>query len=155
MFDGSILFWEATGAEVLILSSVYQSKPPLMKKREVDWNEKLVGSLPAMLGKLSVLEHITGSGNHLIGRIPASMGSLSNLQGIDLNFNALQGSIPTAVARWISTWKQLGVLPSQMPRVLKVWFFDCVCVCMCVCECMSLSPSPNQTRQTPKRLVEC
>ena len=57
----------------------------------------LNGSIPALLGDLSHLQHLDLSGNSLHGSIPAELDHLSELVRLLLSGNALSGSIPAAL----------------------------------------------------------
>ena len=65
---------------------------------------RLRGTLPAELGKLTELRHLTLARNYsgLTGAIPAELGNLPNLRGLFLYSNALEGAIPA----------ELGSLPN-------------------------------------------
>ena len=59
----------------------------------LDYNE-LSGLIPAELGNLTNLWHLSLRGNQLSGEIPYALGYLSNLSRLDLGNNELSGPIP-------------------------------------------------------------
>jgi Leucine-rich repeat (LRR) protein len=82
---------------------------------------QLIGSLPASLGALSMLQNLSLSTNYLQGRIPPALANLSRLQSLDLSVNALTGRIPEAL--WaigglqsvdLSTNDLVGPLPATI-----------------------------------------
>eukprot|EP01033_Poteriospumella_lacustris_P006793 gene6794-4898_t len=82
---------------------------------------QLIGSLPASLGALSMLQNLSLSTNYLQGRIPPALANLSRLQSLDLSVNALTGRIPEAL--WaigglqsvdLSTNDLVGPLPAAI-----------------------------------------
>ena len=56
---------------------------------------QLTGPIPTELGRLANLTTLSLSGNQLTGGIPADLGNLSNLQELYLSQNQLTGEIPT------------------------------------------------------------
>jgi len=60
-------------------------------------DNQLIGSIPAEIGSLSVLQVLIADNNQLSGSIPAEIGSLSSLQRIYLGGNQLSGSIPAEI----------------------------------------------------------
>ena len=61
-------------------------------KLEVNGND-LTGEIPAELGNLTNLTHLSLSFNQLTGAIPAELGDLTNLQTLYLDGNQLTGEI--------------------------------------------------------------
>ncbi|XP_074290535.1 receptor-like protein EIX2 [Silene latifolia] len=60
-------------------------------------DNKLDGSLPSLLGKLTNLQYLDLSNNGFQGEIPASLGKLLALEYLDLSVNRLSGLIPDFV----------------------------------------------------------
>ena len=58
------------------------------------YNNRLTGSIPPELGKLSALTALKLSYNQLTGPIPPELGNLSALSLLNLGHNALTGSLP-------------------------------------------------------------
>ena len=58
---------------------------------------KLTGSIPTELGKLSEMTWLILLGNQLTGSIPSELGNLSKLRGLHLRDNQLTGCIPAAL----------------------------------------------------------
>ena len=57
----------------------------------------LKGSIPSELGDLANLEHLFLAHNHMTGEIPAELGKLTNLTNLELNANRFTGQIPAAL----------------------------------------------------------
>ncbi|KAG8646254.1 hypothetical protein MANES_10G137475v8, partial [Manihot esculenta] len=55
---------------------------------------RLYGELPASLGNMTSLTHLSLYWNNIQGRIPSSIGKLCNLKFLSLRFNNLTGNIP-------------------------------------------------------------
>ena len=68
----------------------------------------LRGKLPAGLGQLTALEHLSLAGNHLQGEIPAPLGQLSALREIYLAGNDWTGCLPPA-------WRSISFLQGDLP----------------------------------------
>ncbi|XP_030930111.1 receptor-like protein 33 [Quercus lobata] len=61
-------------------------------------NNRFIGEMPKILGRLKSLKGLNFSHNNLTGYIPSSFGNLTNLEWLDLSFNKLSGEIPTQLA---------------------------------------------------------
>ncbi|CAI5480829.1 unnamed protein product [Closterium sp. Yama58-4] len=61
-------------------------------------NTQLTGSIPSVIGKLSLLAHLNLGANQLTGVIPNSIGSLTSLSYLGLYNNQLAGPIPKSLA---------------------------------------------------------
>ncbi len=59
------------------------------------------GPIPAELGNLTSLTHLSLHTNRLTGSIPAEIGRLSNVRVLLLTFNQLSGLVPLEVAQLI------------------------------------------------------
>lgn len=57
-------------------------------------NNNLGGTIPAELGNLSALTHLTLTSNQIGGSIPPELGQLSSLVSLDLRDNQIYGGIP-------------------------------------------------------------
>jgi hypothetical protein len=78
--------------------SIPESLGKLSKLKDLILHEnQLSGSIPESLGKLSNLEVLILHENQLSGSIPESLGKLSNLEGLILHENQLSGSIPESL----------------------------------------------------------
>lgn len=58
-------------------------------------SNKLTGTLPATLDKLTNLKRLDLRANYLMGNIPASLANFSELRYFDLSYNQLSGSVPS------------------------------------------------------------
>ncbi|KAK4576258.1 hypothetical protein RGQ29_026993 [Quercus rubra] len=67
-------------------------------------NNRFIGEMPKILGRLQSLKGLNFSHNNLTGYIPSSFGNLTNLEWLDLSFNKLSGEIPIQLAElpWIA-----------------------------------------------------
>ncbi|KAK4576285.1 hypothetical protein RGQ29_027014, partial [Quercus rubra] len=61
-------------------------------------NNRFIGEMPKILGRLKSLKGLNFSHNKLTGYIPSSLGNLTNLEWLDLSFNKLSGEIPMQLA---------------------------------------------------------
>lgn len=61
-------------------------------------NNRFIGQMPKILGRLKSLKGLNFSHNNLTGYIPSSFGNLTNLEWLDLSFNKLSGVIPMQLA---------------------------------------------------------
>ncbi|CAI5508119.1 unnamed protein product [Closterium sp. Naga37s-1] len=61
-------------------------------------NTQLTGSIPSVIGKLSLLAHVNLGANQLTGVIPESIGNLTNLSYLGLYNNQLTGPVPQSIA---------------------------------------------------------
>ncbi|KAL0000912.1 hypothetical protein SO802_014693, partial [Lithocarpus litseifolius] len=61
-------------------------------------NNRFIGEMPNILGRLKSLKGLNFSHNNLTGHIPSSFGNLTNLEWVDLSFNKLSGEIPMQLA---------------------------------------------------------
>ena len=87
-------------------------------------NNRLSGTIPSELGRLSNLRGLWLAENRLSGRIPPELGNLSNLENLDINANDLSGTIPTELGNLsnlgvlLLAGNQLnGTIPSQLGRL--------------------------------------
>ena len=87
----------------------------------------LMGEIPAELGNLGSLQHLSFWKNQLTGDIPTELGNLSNLQGLFLWRNQLTGEIPAELGNLsnlivLSLWgNQLtGRIPTELEYLSKL-----------------------------------
>ena len=81
---------------------------------ELNLSERgLMGEIPAELGNLTSLKHLSFWKNRLTGEIPTELGNLSNLQSLDLSSNQLTGEIPTELGN-LSNLQQLELIANQL-----------------------------------------
>ena len=90
-------------------------------------SDRLRGSIPPALSKLSALQVLILYGNQLSGTIPRELGNLTNLTYLHLYSNRLSGSIPpelgklTNLTRMDLGGNQLsGPVPSELSRLTKL-----------------------------------
>ena len=71
---------------------------------------KLTGSIPSQVGQLVELEYLELNNNFLTGSIPSDLGKLTKLVKLDLRFNGLSGSVPPELAKLtkVREWKLEG-----------------------------------------------
>ncbi|KAM3744315.1 hypothetical protein ACB098_06G043600 [Castanea mollissima] len=67
-------------------------------------NNRFIGEMPKIIGRLKSLKGLNFSHNNLTGYIPSSFGNLTNLEWLDLSFNKLSGEIPKQLAElpWLA-----------------------------------------------------
>ncbi|KAL4611712.1 hypothetical protein ACB092_08G145300 [Castanea dentata] len=70
-------------------------------------NNRFIGEMPQIIGRLKSLKGLNFSHNNLSGSIPSSFGNLTNLEWLDLSFNKLSGEIPKQLADlpWLEVLK--------------------------------------------------
>ncbi|XP_062197976.1 disease resistance protein BAK6-like [Phragmites australis] len=62
-------------------------------------DNNIVGTIPTSLGAISTLRFLRLSANMLTGSIPPSMGNLMSLEFLELQNNELSGSIPASLGK--------------------------------------------------------
>jgi Leucine-rich repeat (LRR) protein len=62
-------------------------------------SNRLTGTVPAALGKLTALTFLDLGGNKLTGTVPAALGKLTALKELSLRFNGLTGAVPAALGQ--------------------------------------------------------
>ncbi|XP_075633175.1 receptor-like protein 7 [Castanea sativa] len=82
-------------------------------------NNRFIGEMPQIIGRLKSLKGLNFSHNNLSGSIPSSFENLTNLEWLDLSFNKLGGEIPKQLAElpWLAVLKLshnqlIGQIPS-------------------------------------------
>ncbi|KAK4607794.1 hypothetical protein RGQ29_001563 [Quercus rubra] len=70
-------------------------------------NNRFIGEMPQIIGRLKSLKGLNFSHNNLTGCIPSSVGNLTNLEWLDFSFNKLSGEIPKQLADlpWLEVLK--------------------------------------------------
>ena len=84
----------------------------------------MTGGIPAELGQLENLTHLSLSRNELTGGIPAELGQLENLTRLSLSRNELTGAIPVELAQ-LKNLAQLrlhrneltGAIPAELAQL--------------------------------------
>ena len=67
-------------------------------------DNELGGTIPASIGQLKLLRALMLGGNRLEGTLPASLGSLVRLEQLSLRGNRLQGEIPSTFGYLTRLW---------------------------------------------------
>ncbi|WOL20650.1 receptor-like protein kinase [Canna indica] len=86
-------------------NKVYGSIPQELGRRYINLNRlyldqmKLIGIIPATIGKLQNLHILSLNGNQLSGDVPSTIGNLTQLEKLFLNNNNLQGNIPKSLSK--------------------------------------------------------
>ena len=80
----------------------------------------LVGMMPAGLGSLSSLQHLSLSINQLTGTVPAELGSLSSLQHLSLSINQLTGTVPAELGSLSSLHHLSVIFPRSVPYLYSL-----------------------------------
>ena len=98
-----------------------------------DMAPALDGTIPAEIGKLTALVHLSFMRNDIKGTIPSQLGDLVNLEYLELNDNQLTGSIPSELGNLtklvkldLSFNRLSGTIPSELAKLTKVrsWKLD-------------------------------
>ena len=91
----------------------------------------LSGEIPAELGDLVNLEHVSLRGNELSGAIPPELGRLTNLTNLSLTDNGLSGEIPAELGklanlRTLSLAANLlsGPIPAELGQLTNLGLLD-------------------------------
>ncbi|KAK4607817.1 hypothetical protein RGQ29_001577 [Quercus rubra] len=90
-------------------------------------NNRFIGEMPQIVGRLKSLKGLNFSHNNLTGCIPSSVGNLTNLEWLDLSFNKLSGEIPKQLADlpWLEVLKlSHNQLTGQIPSGKQFNTFD-------------------------------
>ncbi|XP_020242524.1 putative receptor-like protein kinase At3g47110 [Asparagus officinalis] len=83
------------------------------------YSNRIHGSIPHELGRLSNLDTLYLDSNSFSGSIPDSLGNITGLEGLTLGGNRLSSEIPETI--WINQLS--GNLPSP-PKYLKINYLD-------------------------------
>jgi hypothetical protein len=90
-----------------------------------------VGTIPADLGLLTMLEHFDLLANGITGTLPASIGQWTNLTYFDVSYNALTGAIPASIGQWtaltyfgVNSNGLTGTLPASIVQWTALATFD-------------------------------
>lgn len=75
-----------------------------LDRLELSDNE-LEGTIPESLGRLKLLRALMLGGNRIGGTLPASLGNLVRLEQLSLRSNRLQGEIPTTFGNLTRLWE--------------------------------------------------
>ncbi|XP_074284278.1 receptor-like protein EIX2 [Silene latifolia] len=89
------------------IERTYTSTLPYLVDIDLSFN-KLVGSIPDDMTKISGLMSLNLSYNQLSGTIPENIGGLNKLISLDLSMNKLRGSIPASIGQ-IYTLRHLNL----------------------------------------------
>jgi len=76
-------------------------------------SNNLVGTLPAEIGDLTLLDSLNLTGNQLSGTLPDAFAPLTALRYIDLANNSISGSLPTSLLQ-LSGLRTLGLARNQL-----------------------------------------
>jgi Leucine-rich repeat (LRR) protein len=74
-----------------------------LQRLDLGYNE-LGGAIPATIGQLKYLRALMLGGNRLEGALPASLGCLVRLEQLSLRSNRLQGEIPSTFGNLTRLW---------------------------------------------------
>ncbi|KAH6788672.1 hypothetical protein C2S51_003678 [Perilla frutescens var. frutescens] len=102
---------------------------------DTSYHNKLIGPIPDMFARLTLLKHLDLSGNMLEGEIPKSLGNLIHLRVLNLHHNHLEGHIDQIFGNNVSYslenldlgFNQLsGLMPDlgAFPLMKKLYFAD-------------------------------
>ena len=97
-----------------------------VNNEEHEYN-RLTGSIPASLARLSNLTELRLGDNQLDGEIPTELGDLSNLTELGLGGNQLTGAIPTQLGNlpsltglWLDRNQLTSSIPSQLGNLTNL-----------------------------------
>ena len=120
----AITSWEGVGVS---------GAPRRVSKLEL-YENQLMGSLPAELGRLTQLQRLELFHHQLTGAIPPELGQLTQLQYLDLSSNQLTGAIPVELSQltqlqslYLSHNQLMGGIPpelGQLTRLGLLWLQD-------------------------------
>jgi Leucine-rich repeat (LRR) protein len=81
---------------------------------DLSWNRKLVGPIPASIGKLKELRMLMLDTSGLTGTIPMELTFLKNLNTLHLEQNALSGPIPHRLFAAFSAMNEVHLSENQL-----------------------------------------
>jgi hypothetical protein len=87
-------------------------------------DNNFVGTIPADLGLLTMLEHFDLNSNGVTGTLPASIGQWTALTYFRVGGNALTGTLPASIGQWTAlTYFGVGVneLAGTLPASIGEW----------------------------------
>ena len=71
---------------------------------------RLTGTVPSALGRLTHLQYLNLSGNQLSGPLPSSVVNLTRMREVNLSGNQLRGTIPSSLASVLGRFPDLRVV---------------------------------------------
>ena len=71
---------------------------------------RLTGTVPSALGRLTHLQYLNLSGNQLSGPLPSSVVNLTRMREVNLSGNQLRGTIPSSLATVLGRFPDLRVV---------------------------------------------
>ena len=92
---------------------------------------RLTGTIPSALGRLTYLQYLDLAVNRLAGPLPRSLGDLTEIRELDIGHNGLTGTIPSSLGNLTNLTKLdlfnnrfSGTIPPSLGNLTRLYFLE-------------------------------